>query len=115
MALWVALCGIAVYVTIGDFSVITQGSYGLGVRVISGERTGYAYTDDLAPERILHAARTAAVGGRSSSHLCCAAGEHILSPYAKLSLLCALDYRPRITLVVGHRRGYCGRVPCICL
>jgi TldD protein len=40
----------------------TQGlSAGCGVRVVSGERTGYAYTDDLAPEKILHAARTAAL------------------------------------------------------
>ena len=40
----------------------TQGiSVGCGVRVLSGDRTGYAYTDDLAPERILHAARTAAL------------------------------------------------------
>jgi TldD protein len=39
----------------------TQGvTVGVGVRVISGERTGYAYSDDLSPERILKAARTAA-------------------------------------------------------
>jgi TldD protein len=40
----------------------SQGiSVGCGVRVISGERTGYAYTDDLSPARMLHAARTAAL------------------------------------------------------
>ena len=39
----------------------TQGiSVGCGVRVLSGEKTGYAYTDDLAPEKMLLAARVAA-------------------------------------------------------
>jgi len=39
----------------------TQGvTLGVGVRVISGERTGYAYCDDLSPDRIRHAARVAA-------------------------------------------------------
>lgn len=39
----------------------SQGvTMGVGIRVISGERTGYAYSDDLAPERIKQAARTAA-------------------------------------------------------
>ncbi len=48
----------------------SQGtSAGCGMRVLSGERTGYAYTDNLSPERLLHAARTAALiasGPRSS-------------------------------------------------
>jgi TldD protein len=35
-------------------------SMGVGVRVISGERTGYAYSDDLAPEKIRKAANVAA-------------------------------------------------------
>src|SRR5881394_2363700 len=40
----------------------TQGvSAGCGVRVISGDRTGYAHTDNLASERIMHAAKTAAL------------------------------------------------------
>jgi TldD protein len=34
-------------------------SMGVGVRVLSGERTGYAYTDDLSPEKIRKAARVA--------------------------------------------------------
>jgi TldD protein len=39
----------------------SQGvSVGVGVRVIDGERTGYAYSDDLNPEAILKAARVAA-------------------------------------------------------
>src|SRR5580658_2818029 len=40
----------------------SQGiSLGCGVRVVSGERTGYAYTDDLSTDRLLRAARTAAL------------------------------------------------------
>jgi TldD protein len=35
-------------------------STGVGVRVVAGERTGYAYSDDLSPERIRKAARVAA-------------------------------------------------------
>ena len=44
-----------------DESMVKSASQGIsagcGVRVISGERTGYAYSDDLAPEKILKAAR----------------------------------------------------------
>ena len=48
-----------------DESMVKSASQGIsagcGVRVVSGERTGYAYTDDLSADRILHAARTAAL------------------------------------------------------
>jgi TldD protein len=33
---------------------------GIGVRVLAGEKTGYAYTETATPEAVLHAARTAA-------------------------------------------------------
>ncbi len=36
-------------------------SMGCGIRVLSGERTGYSYTDELTGEKLLHAARTAAL------------------------------------------------------
>ncbi|MCU1283691.1 MAG: microcin-processing peptidase 2 [Acidobacteriales bacterium] len=48
-----------------DESLVKSASQGIsagcGIRVISGERTGYAYTDNLAADRIIHAARTAAL------------------------------------------------------
>src|SRR5258708_3403107 len=51
-----------------DESMVKSASQGIsagcGVRVLSGERTGYAHTDDLAPEKIVRAARTAALIAR---------------------------------------------------
>ncbi len=48
-----------------DESIIKSASQGVsagcGIRVVSGERTGYAYTDDLSADRLLRAARTAAL------------------------------------------------------
>jgi TldD protein len=48
-----------------DESLIKSATHGIsagcGVRVVSGERTGYAYTDNLSPQRVVHAARTAAL------------------------------------------------------
>jgi TldD protein len=46
----------------GIVKAAAQGiSVGCGIRVLSGERTGFAYTDDLSPDRLLKAARTAAL------------------------------------------------------
>ncbi|HQR38734.1 MAG TPA: DNA gyrase modulator, partial [Blastocatellia bacterium] len=39
---------------------------GVGVRVTSAERTGYAYTDEISPSAIERAARTAAAIARST-------------------------------------------------
>ncbi len=54
-----------------DESIVKSASQGIsagcGVRVLAGDRTGYAYTDDLAPEKILRAARTAALIARGPS------------------------------------------------
>src|SRR5437899_4914072 len=48
-----------------DESLVKSASQGIsagcGVRVISGDRTGYADTDNLSADRIIHAARTAAL------------------------------------------------------
>ncbi len=46
----------------GIVKTASQGiSVGCGIRVLAGERTGFAYTDDLSSERLLKAARTAAL------------------------------------------------------
>ena len=46
----------------------TKGvNFGVGVRVISGEKTGYAYSDDLNRENVIKAARTASFIANASS------------------------------------------------
>src|SRR5262249_2472075 len=54
-----------------DESIVKSASQGIsagcGVRVLSGDRTGYAYTNDLAPEKILRPARTPALIARGPS------------------------------------------------
>ena len=46
----------------GLIKTASQGiRVGCGIRVVSGERTGFAFTDDLSSERLLKAARTAAL------------------------------------------------------
>jgi TldD protein len=57
--------------TLEDEQIKTVGrgvTMGLGVRVLKGDATGYAYTEDLTSERMAHAARTAgqiASGGKT--------------------------------------------------
>src|SRR5579885_1533618 len=48
----------------------TEGvTLGVGVRVIAGERTGYAYSDDLSAEQILKAANVAAHIARGPANI----------------------------------------------
>lgn len=48
----------------------TEGvTLGVGVRVIAGERTGYAYSDDLSPDKIRKAARVASFIARGPSDI----------------------------------------------
>lgn len=48
-------------------SAYSNISYGVGIRVLKGEQTGYAYSEDVTPEAMLKAARTAANIADSSS------------------------------------------------
>lgn len=54
-----------------DESIVKSASQGLsvgcGIRVLSGERTGFSHTDELSEEKLLHAARTAALIANSSA------------------------------------------------
>ncbi len=82
---------------------------GLGVRVTKGDATGYAYSEDLALERMLHAARTAgkiaAAGGTPApigispislpDHYPVAQPTIWLPPTDKLALLRAADAAAR--------------------
>jgi len=104
----------------GIVKTAAQGiSVGCGIRVLSGERTGFAYTDDLSPERLLKAARTAALiaSGPQTQRVqgfTHSASTPSLYPItgitadaeisAKLDLIaranrCARDYDPRIVQV----------------
>src|SRR5688572_22753592 len=92
---------------------------GLGVRVTKGDATGYAYTEDLSWERMLHAAKIAgqiAAGGKGTAPVGVSAAVVLpdfypvrqpsltVAPADKLALLRAADraarkYDPRIAKV----------------
>jgi TldD protein len=97
----------------------SQGiSLGCGIRVVSGERTGYAYTDDLSSDCLLRAARTAALIASGPAKELMSGFRHTETPAlypvagatadaeiaAKLALIQRADkaaraYDPRITQV----------------
>jgi TldD protein len=103
----------------GLIKTASQGiSVGCGIRVVSGERTGFAFTDDLSSERLLRAARTAALIASGPAKEVVSGFRHIESPSlypiaglsadgeieAKLALIrradkAARDFDPRITQV----------------
>ena len=68
-------------------------SMGCGIRVLSGERTGYSYTDELTEEKLLHAARTAALIADGPSTV-------TVQPFVTASAHDALPRRP-------DRRQHC--------
>jgi TldD protein len=103
----------------GLVKTASQGiSVGCGIRVVSGERTGFAFTDDLSSERLLRAARTAALIASGPAKELASGFRHTETPSlypiaglsndtdiaAKLALIERADkaaraYDPRITQV----------------
>jgi len=60
----------------------TEGiSQGCGIRVLAGEQTGYAYTDDLAPEKILKVAAIAARIASGPAHVATVGLSAVESPH----------------------------------
>lgn len=82
----------------------TEGiSVGCGIRVLAGEQTGYAYTDDLNPEKILKAARIAAriaSGPARVSTVGLSAVEQRGSIYPVASPATARDLKDKLALVL---------------
>ena len=86
----------------------SQGvSAGCGVRVVSGERTGYAYTDDLSAERLLHAARTAALIASGPAKQIMAGFQETKKPDLYPIPAADVDVNLASRLELGHARRPC--------
>ena len=86
----------------------SQGvSAGCGVRVVAGERTGYAYTDDLSASRLLHAARTAALiaSGPATHKVAGFKSPEIPDLYPVPAADVDVDLAPRLELVMRADRA----------
>jgi TldD protein len=85
--------------------IIKEGSYnierGVGVRAVSGEKTGFAYSDDISPEALIKAATAArtitAIGGK---HKVAALNETKIDPrYYQQNPLLGMQEQEKIALL----------------
>ena len=94
----------------------SQGvSMGVGVRVIAGERTGYAYSDDLSPEKIRKAAKVAAyiAAGPAKIEKVGLEESQTRSLYPVITAPTETEFAERVELVKRAdraARGYDGRI-----
>jgi TldD protein len=76
---------------------------GLGVRVWSGDQTGYGYTNDLSPERMMKAARSAAAvalsGGGPAAPASLVRGRPLSGLYSQAEPAAKADLNRKIGLV----------------
>ncbi|MCB1856652.1 MAG: metalloprotease TldD [Gammaproteobacteria bacterium] len=86
-------------------SIVKEGSYnieqGVGVRAISGEKTGFAYSDEIELNRLLEAGRTAraiAVGG-GNSRIKVSGGASVPAYYPSMNPLQSLNEVEKIELL----------------
>jgi TldD protein len=86
--------------------IIKEGSYnierGAGVRAVSGEKTGFAYSDELELSALLEAAKAARAivrGGGSGDIQVTRSGRAPTAPYAPLNPLESLDDASKVDLL----------------
>ena len=99
--------------------IVKEGSYnierGVGIRAISGEKTGFAYSDDIsaqAIEKSALAARGIALAGQSGK-VCAFAEPDVKTTYQALDPLASLPQEQKITLlheIEAHARAQDKRV-----
>lgn len=99
--------------------IVKEGSYnierGVGIRAISGEKTGFAYSDDIsaqAIEKSALAARGIALAGQSGK-VCTFAEPDVKTTYQALDPLASLPQEQKITLlheIEAHARAQDKRV-----
>ena len=81
-------------------------SQGVGIRVISGARVGYAYSDDLDDEALFRAARTAALIARGGGSDKAFDVKRVALPsFYRSGALAAIDVEKKVALVVRANKA----------